>query len=135
MANTFHLQIVTPDGLAFDGETESLIVKTTQGDVGILSGHADYFAAISVGRIRVKNPDGSYRKAAVNGGFLRVTKEVTRVVATSFEWADQIDLERAQRAKSGAEKALASASDPGEVELLKLRLRWANNRINVVEGK
>ena len=40
MANTFHLQIVTPDGLAVDGETESLIVKTTQGDVGILSGHA-----------------------------------------------------------------------------------------------
>ena len=57
------------------------------------------------------------------------------MVATSFEWADQIDLERAQRAKSGAEKALASASDPGEVELLKLRLRRANNRINVVEGK
>ena len=114
MANTFHLQIVTPNGLAFDGETESLIVKTTQGDVGILSGHADYFAAISVGRIRVKMDNG-YRKAAVNGGFLRVTKEVTRVVATSFEWADQIDMERAQRAKADAEKALASATDASEI--------------------
>ena len=40
--NTFHLQIVTPDGLMFDGDAEKLLVRTTEGDVGIMSGHCDY---------------------------------------------------------------------------------------------
>ena len=39
--NTFHLQIVTPDGLMFDGDAEKLLVRTTEGDVGIMSGHCD----------------------------------------------------------------------------------------------
>ncbi len=44
--NTFHLQIVTPDGLMFDGDAEKLLVRTTEGDVGIMSGHCDYVTPV-----------------------------------------------------------------------------------------
>ena len=43
---SFHLQIATADGLVFDGEADRLVVRTTEGDVGILRGHIDYLAAL-----------------------------------------------------------------------------------------
>ena len=51
--NTFHLQIVTPDGLMFDGDAEKLLVRTTEGDVGIMSGHCDYVTPVDTGEARV----------------------------------------------------------------------------------
>ena len=51
--NTFHLQIVTPDGLMFDGDAEKLLVRTTEGDVGIMSGHCDYVTPVDTGVARV----------------------------------------------------------------------------------
>ena len=51
--NTFHLQIVTPDGLMFDGDAEKLLVRTTEGDVGIMSGHCDYVTPVDTGMAKV----------------------------------------------------------------------------------
>ena len=49
----FHIEIVTPDGIAFDGMVESLLVRTDDGDVEILANHADLLAAIDTGRARI----------------------------------------------------------------------------------
>ena len=49
----FHLQIVTPEGLLFDGDAESLLVRTGEGDVEIMRGHTDMFASVGVGRARI----------------------------------------------------------------------------------
>ena len=59
----FHLKIVTPDGLIFDGQAEELIVRTTGGDVAILARHMDYVAPLGMGRATVVS-GGQRRNAA-----------------------------------------------------------------------
>ena len=105
---TFHLEIVTPDGLVFDGEAESLLVHTTEGDVEILRGHMDYIAAVDIGRARVL-ANGQSRTASCAGGFLSVSAGAVRLVAVTFEFAEDIDEKRALAAKERAESAIANA--------------------------
>ncbi len=87
--STFHLQIVTPYGLFFDGQAQKLIVRTTEGDVGILSGHSDYAAALAGGKISVTDENSAIKTAAAGEGILSVKKGITRLVADSFEWDNE----------------------------------------------
>ena len=111
---TFHLQIVTPDGQFFDGQAERVIVRTNNGDVAIMAGHANYVAVLGIGAAVVVT-DSERKKAACMGGMLAVTNGEVRVIATAFEWADQIDKERAKLALEKAEAKLADSSLPKEV--------------------
>ena len=131
----FHLQIVTPDGVFFDGTAQKIVVKTTEGDVGILARHADYLAPIGIGKATVFGVDGKKRDAACVGGLISVTKEVTRIVASTFEWADTIDLERAKRAAEAAQKRIDSKKSDADIKLAQLKLKRALNRISVYESK
>ena len=132
--NSFHLEIVTPDGSAFDGMAESLLVRTTEGDVEILASHADYLATVATGRTRLII-NGEEKFASSQGGFLSVTGGEVRLVATTFEFAEEIDLERAKAARDRAEEALSRAKDARDIELAKVRLSRALNRINVAGMK
>lgn len=131
--NTFHLQIVTPDGLMFDGDAEKLLVRTTEGDVGIMSGHCDYVTPVDAGVARVTT-NGDVRTAACSGGLLNVKKGTVRLVASTFEWSEDIDVERALRAKEAAEKKIKEASDYEE-RAAEIKLKRALTRIRVGEGK
>ena len=126
----FHLQIVTPDGEFFDGSAERVKVRTISGDVAILAGHIPYVTALDIGEATV-TVDGNTRRAAANGGMLSVTPEIVRVVATTFEWAEDIDLERAKRAKEKAEDRIKKAQNAKELELAKAKLSRALVRLNV----
>ena len=126
----FKLEIVTPDGVCYDGEAESLLVRTTDGDVEILNGHTDYIAALGIGRARILN--GTEAKyASVSGGFITVTKAGVRLAAVTFEFAEDIDLERARRAEEEAQRRLREARDTVATELAKAKLARALSRINV----
>lgn len=129
----FHLEIVTPDGLIFDGEAESLLVHTEDGDVQILRGHADYFASVAIGRAKVTAAGGVSRVASCAGGFLSVEKGNVRLVAITFEYADEIDINRAKAAAERAEQCLEKASDEKAERLAKAKLSRALNRIHVSE--
>ena len=109
--STFHLKISTPDGLQFDGEVERLRVRMIDGDVGILAHQSDYVSAVGVGEAVLAMEDGSVRKAACIGGMLTMIKNEANLIATTFEWADDIDLARAERAKAAAEARIAAAND------------------------
>ena len=128
----FHLEIVTPDGLAFSGEVESLLVRTTDGDVEILAGHAELLASLATGRARLI-ADGKSRFASVSGGFVSVQDSVVRLVAITFEFAEDIDSARAKAAKERAEAALKAASDERAELVAKAKLARAVSRINISE--
>ncbi len=130
----FHIEIVTPDGLEYDGEVESLLVRTDDGDVEILAGHTDLLAAIDTGRARII-VDGKKRFASVNGGFLSVNGGNVRLCAITFEFADQIDLKRAEAAKARAEAALKSAKDDRDERVAKAKIARAASRIKVANMK
>lgn len=84
--NIFHLQIVTPEGMFFDGQAEKLIVRTIEGDVCILGGHSDYVTPLATGNARVTAENGDTKTARCSGGLLSVKKGTARLVANTFEW-------------------------------------------------
>ena len=130
--STFSLQIVTPDGKFFDGEAEKLIVRTVGGDVCILARHCDYVTALGMGEAQVFTENGK-RSAACIGGMLAVTNGRVRLVPTTFEWADQIDTERAARSEAKAREQLAKKLSSQELELSEARLKRALVRSSVAK--
>ena len=130
----FELKIVTPDGSAFEGEVQSIVVRTTTGDVGILRNHVNYVATIDFGSLKITLPDGKERTASCMNGFVSVDHNLVRVIVTTFEFADEIDLERAKRAKEKAEQRLAEKKSDEELRLAKAKLLRALNRIRVSEN-
>ena len=130
--STFHLQIVTPDRMVYDGQAERIIMRTVCGDVCILARHIDYAAPLGVGEATVVFEDGSARFAAASGGMLSVSAGEVRVMATTFEWEDEIDLERAQHAQESAAQRLAQLerNDAGYA-VVEAKLKRALNRIQV----
>ncbi len=131
----FHLKIVSPDGLLFDGQAEELIVRTTNGDVAILARHINYVAALGMGRAVVV-ADGKRRTAACIGGMLSVVDGEVTLVPTTFEWADKIDLNRAEASLRRANQVLhdQNASDT-DIKLAEARLHRALVRKNVASYK
>ena len=133
MATPFHLQIVTPDGSEFDGQAVRIIVRTIAGDVCVMARHTIFCTALGMGEAKVAMEDGSVRTAACMGGMLNVMDGKVRVIATTGEWTDQIDLARAQKAKEAAEKRLAEKNklSDKEIALAEAKLKRALVRSNV----
>ena len=127
----FHLKIVTPDGLIFDGQAEELIVRTTGGDVAILARHINYVAPLGMGQATVVT-NGQRRTAACIGGMLSVVDGEVTLVPTTFEWSDQIDADRAAKSLQRAEGILANKdSSDAEIQLAEARLKRALIRKSV----
>ena len=127
---TFHLQIVIPDRQVFDGEAEKIIVRTVTGDVCILARHIDYAAPLGVGEARVTDAQGNTRIAACSGGIINVAGGEVRVMATTFEWQDEIDLARAEKAKAAAEQKLSKLQrSDANYAILEAKLKRALVRI------
>lgn len=132
--STFHLQVVTPDGCLFDGQAERVVCRTIEGDVCILARHSNYCTALGMGDAHVVDAEGKTRHAACMGGMLSVMNGEARLVATTWEWADQIDADRAERSKARAEKVLAQTdADARDLELAQARLKRALVRSSVAK--
>ena len=130
----FHLKIVTPDGLIYEGEAEQLSVRTVNGDVSILARHINYVTPLGMGRATVL-ANGQKRHAACIGGMLSVVNGEVTLVPTTFEWADQIDVNRADLAQKKAEDRLKASNTDTEVRLAQAKLHRALVRKSVASYK
>ncbi len=129
---SFPLKILTPDGIAFDGKVKSLSCRTICGQVELMARHIDYCTAVGMGEAHITSEDGTIRRAACMGGMLSMIGGQCRLLATTFEWADSIDRERAERSKARAEAVLAQKGiDKHELELAEARLKRALVRSSV----
>ena len=133
---TFHLTVVTPDGCAFDGQAERVVCRAIDGDLAILAKHGDYCTALGMGEAHIVDADGQRRRAACMGGMLTVLNGDVHLVATTWEWAEEIDRARVAASKARAERELADqALDKRELALADARLRRALVRGSVAEEK
>ena len=132
----FSLKIVTPDGIEFEGQVESLTVRTTSGDLGVMAGHTNCVAPLGMGRATVI-VDGQKRYAACIGGLVTVVDGTVTLVPTTFEWADAIDADRAQASLDRAQKILDNKENATETDLklAEARLHRALVRKNVASFK
>lgn len=131
----FSLKIVTPEGVRYEGQAEELVVRTTTGDVGILAGHINYVASLGMGEATVVI-DGQKRYGACIGGMVSVVDGSVTLLPTTFEWADEIDPERADTSQKKAEDILHnSTSGSTDILLAKARLKRALVRKSVYSRK
>ncbi|WNX83597.1 ATP synthase F1 subunit epsilon [Agathobaculum sp. NTUH-O15-33] len=132
--STFHLKVLTTERQFYDGDVDRIVVRTTQGDVGILPNHVPYTAALGIGGLTVI-ANGSERIAAVSGGFVDVSKDGTVVLARTCEWADEIDINRAREAAERARAKLQQKESEHEQNVAQVKLKKAINRMRIAEEK
>ena len=131
----FKLKIVTPDGMEYEGHAEEVIVRTTTGDMGILAGHIDCVAPLGMGRATFVI-DGQKRYAACIGGILSMIKGKLTLVPTTFEWAEDIDADRAERAVEKAKALLSDKSvNSADIAVAEAKLKRALIRKNVADSR
>ncbi len=129
---TFPISIGTPDGLLYEGEAERIICRSMTGDLAILAGHCNYCTALGMGEAVLVLPDGTRRSAASIGGMLTVMNGSCRLLATTWEWKEDIDAERAQAAKDRASQKLAQGGlTDQEYKLAQAKLQRALVRLSV----
>ncbi len=128
----FLLRIGTPDGMFFEGEVQRVICRSITGDLAIMANHINFCTALGMGQAEVVLPDGTRREAACIGGMLTVMDGECSLMATTWEWEEDIDEARAHRSKERAESVLSKTGlSDQEYKLAELRLKRALVRLDV----
>lgn len=109
MPSTILLELVTPERLVLSEEVDEVVLPGFEGEFGVLPGHTQFLAILNIGILRYRKGSET-RKIALGGGYAEVTPERVVVMADTAEHADEIDVERAQRARDRAEAALKELS-------------------------
>ena len=134
MANKLHLRVVTPSKDFYDDECDMVILKTIDGDTGILFGHQPLTTVLDLGYLRIID-NGEEKKSTLLGGFAKVNEHGLTVISDAAEWADEIDVERAAESRKRAEERLERGSgDPSsdiDVQRAEAALRRALLRLDL----
>ena len=132
---SFPLKIVTPDGLIYDGQAQMVKVRTINGDMAVMARHINCVCPLGMGQAVVVEEDGNRRTAACIGGMLSVVGGEVSLIPTTFEWADQIDTQRADRSRERAEAVLNNqGSSDTDIRLAEARLKRALIRSSVAQS-
>jgi F-type H+-transporting ATPase subunit epsilon len=132
---TLHLEIVTPERLAYKDDVDMVMVPGSEGELGILPHHAPLITTLGIGELRIKK-GATEESFAIIGGFLQVRPDKVVVMAETADLASDIDLERAQEARREAERTI-EAGTPETTDLARARveLQQALLRIRVAERR
>lgn len=133
--SVFPMQIITPEKIFFDGEVQRVIIRTTEGDVGILAKHEKYVAALPSGPIKITMPDGTERIAALSGGAVKVSPDRTAILANAVEWAEDIDIDWAKRSEEDARRRVENSKNAQDLQYAEMKLQRALNRLRVSSMK
>ena len=130
---TFDLSVVTPEGAAFEGEAEMVIVPGAAGEIGVLARHAPLVAMLKAGEIRVK-AGNEWQSFAAGPGYFKVQQDRAIALVDDAVRGEEIDIEEARREAEEARAALERA-DAGDEEIdrwhMEQRLHHAENKIAV----
>ena len=128
----FELSIVTPQGPAFEGTVDSVVLPGSEGDFGVLPSHERLLAPLRIGAVEVHKSDGSFY-AAVADGFAEVDGEKVVVLVDSCECAPDVDVARAELARERSEKQVADENDETRRREFEAALGRARNRLEVAK--
>ncbi len=121
------VELVSPERILFSGEAEMVTCRTVDGgDIAFLANHAPFLGALAIGSVKIKT-NGDEKRAAVHGGFVHVREDTVILLSDVAELAEDIDVDRARRAKEAAQRK-EGAMDEEEAEAA---LRRAETRLEV----
>lgn len=132
MANKMRLQIITPMRTILDEEVESVILGTTEGQMGVFYDHEPVVTLLGYDKV-IYTQNGEKKRATTLGGFAEVTKDKVVILTDASEFVEQIDIERATKAKERAEKRLQDQNM--DRQRAEIALRKAIARINLSSMK
>ena len=103
---TLHVELVAVERMIWSGEANLVLARTTEGELGVLPGHAPLLGELAAGGVvTIRVPDGDDLTVAAHGGFLSVTERGVSILAETAEISTEIDVERAREALRRAEEA------------------------------
>jgi F-type H+-transporting ATPase subunit epsilon len=130
--NNFTFEVVTPARLIVQEGVDSIVVPAAEGYMGVLKNHAPLITALGGGVLRYRG-QGALKRIAVSGGFMEVSKNKVIVLADTAERAEEIDVERARRAKERAEQRLRERTSGLDVARAEFALRRALSRLKAAQ--
>jgi F-type H+-transporting ATPase subunit epsilon len=132
MADTFQLEVVTPEKVLVKDSAEEMQLPGKDGYLGILPGHAPLITELAIGQMTYRS-GGTTHALAVAWGFAEVLPDKVTVLAELAERAEDINVQRAREAKERAEKRLSSGDANVDVPRAQAALARANSRLQVAE--
>ena len=130
--NLFTLKIVTPDRVFYQGEVSMVEFNTTEGEIGVLKGHVPTRVIISPGILTITEAEET-KEAALHAGFAEILQNEVVILAEIIEWPEEIDEERAKRARERAEERLRTKTPETDILRAETALQRAMARIHVIK--
>ncbi len=131
----FQLDIVTPARTVYSGEVQSVTAPGVVGQFQVLFNHAPLLSSIGIGEIKIVESDGPELHFATSGGFVEVKSNKTIMLAESAERSDEINIERAEKARSRAKERLETKERSIDSERARIALFRSINRLKIASKK
>lgn len=131
---SFNISIISPQKKVFSGEAEFMLVRTKDGNLGILANHAPLVTELALGEMTLKISEKTEEKFYISGGFLEVSDNKVKILADEAMKADEIDIENARKEKEVIEAKLKKLSEDKEIAMTQKALQEALTKIKIGEG-
>ena len=131
MTEKLFLEVVTPQKAIVSEEVEIVVAPGSEGEFGALKGHTTFLTSLKVGTLRYKDAKGKERLLFINGGFAEVLPDKVTILAESAEYRQDIDVERATKAKERAQKRLSAKAADTDLVRAEVALKRAVHRLKI----
>ena len=129
---TFKIKVVTYEEKVLEQEAEFVLVRTTEGDMGILPNHSPFIAGLSTGEMKIRL-NGKEEKYFVSEGLLEISNNVVTIIATEAIPADQLDVERAKKEVEELKAKLAKVQEDKDILITQKNLQQALMKVHIEE--
>ena len=130
--NVFKVEIITPDRIFYNGESDFIEFTTMSGEIGVYKNHIPMTTVLEPGVVNIHKGD-EVQTAAVHAGFAEILGDKVTLLAELAEWPEEIDLERAEAARERAEERIHNRNDNLDLKRAEFALHKALIRINLAE--
>lgn len=128
--NIFKVEIITPDRVFYTGEATMIEFNTVEGEIGVYANHIPLTTVLAPGIVTITNGD-EIKEAAVHAGFAEILGDKVTLLAEIAEWPDEIDEQRAKRARDRAQERIAARDTSVDLARAEFALRKALVRIEI----
>lgn len=130
MAENFQLQIITPDRVFYEGEASMVEFTSVDGEMGVYKHHIPLTTVLAPGIVTITEENGK-KDAAIHAGFVQILGDKVTFLAEIAEWPNEIDVARAQAAKTRAEERLHNHNAEVDVARAEIALKKALVRLGM----
>jgi F-type H+-transporting ATPase subunit epsilon len=127
---TFHVEVITPERVRYQGNAHMLLVNGVEGQMGILPDHAPILALLAPGPLKVQTPDSGEVLLVVGQGFVKMAQNRAVCLVDFAERPEEIDVNAAQKRRTAIQAELAAATTPQQRDNLRMRLKAELARID-----